>query len=287
MDWHKSYSCARAKGSSTIMLVTTTCKHCARCKSDKPLAEFGYDRTRSDGRCVTCRECVRVASRARYAANIGTERAKSAERQRRWRVANPERAQAVSRAWDAANREKKRASWRRWHEANKDTARQRGRERQRQLRQENPEAVRATKKQWRAANKERVKITDRASRLRNATGQKAIQKRWRERNPDRHRELNRRWHAANLETVRLQKRATELVRRAKKAAVFVERVDAATVFERDRGVCGICHLSVDRDGQWHVDHIVPISKGGAHSYANVQLAHGRCNCSKGNKLVAA
>jgi 5-methylcytosine-specific restriction endonuclease McrA len=33
-----------------------------------------------------------------------------------------------------------------------------------------------------------------------------------------------------------------------------------------------------------VDHIVPIMRGGVHSYANVQLAHPRCNRMKGAKI---
>lgn len=33
-----------------------------------------------------------------------------------------------------------------------------------------------------------------------------------------------------------------------------------------------------------VDHIVPLSLGGAHAVANLQLTHGKCNAEKGNKL---
>jgi 5-methylcytosine-specific restriction endonuclease McrA len=32
-----------------------------------------------------------------------------------------------------------------------------------------------------------------------------------------------------------------------------------------------------------LDHIVPVSLGGTHTWANVQLAHLRCNVSKGNR----
>lgn len=32
-----------------------------------------------------------------------------------------------------------------------------------------------------------------------------------------------------------------------------------------------------------IDHIVPLSQGGTHELANVQLAHYRCNLSKNNR----
>jgi len=76
-------------------------------------------------------------------------------------------------------------------------------------------------------------------------------------------------------------------RRAIEKRVFVEVVDAQAVFTRDAGICGICQAAVDPASQWEIDHIVPISKGGLHAYANVQLAHRRCNRAKGAKVQTA
>jgi len=83
----------------------------------------------------------------------------------------------------------------------------------------------------------------------------------------------------------MNKRASELVRRSKKRGGFVEHVDPLVVFKRDKGLCGLCSLEVQASDKWHIDHVVPLSKGGAHSYANVQLAHARCNLSKGASLL--
>lgn len=35
-----------------------------------------------------------------------------------------------------------------------------------------------------------------------------------------------------------------------------------------------------------IDHIIPMSKGGGHTWDNVQVAHRGCNTRKGNKVVA-
>jgi 5-methylcytosine-specific restriction endonuclease McrA len=75
-------------------------------------------------------------------------------------------------------------------------------------------------------------------------------------------------------------------RRARLLAVFVDDIDPRAVFDRDKGVCGICLSPVDPSSRWEIDHIIPISKGGAHAYANVQLSHRRCNRSKSARLPA-
>lgn len=89
--------------------------------------------------------------------------------------------------------------------------------------------------------------------------------------------------AANRDKARIWGRKSANTRRALTKQVFIEVVDPRVVFERDKGQCGICMKVVDVNSQWEVDHIVPISKGGTHCYANVQLAHRRCNRSKGAK----
>ncbi len=94
---------------------------------------------------------------------------------------------------------------------------------------------------------------------------------WKREHPDQaaaiHRRVMRRANAA---------------RRARKRGQFVEHVDPLEVLLRDEGVCGICNERVD-PRNFHVDHIVPLSAGGLHGYANVQVAHPRCNMRKGGE----
>lgn len=71
-----------------------------------------------------------------------------------------------------------------------------------------------------------------------------------------------------------------------------DAVMLAELLARDGYRCGICGDSVDADAAYpdplskSIDHIVPLSRGGAHSPENCQLAHLRCNVSKGAKLAA-
>lgn len=89
----------------------------------------------------------------------------------------------------------------------------------------------------------------------------------------------------NLDPVKKKdrQRRNNKAKRARKKNAFVETVDHKVVFERSEGICGICHMPVE-ETDFHVDHIIPLSRGGEHSYVNVQAAHPFCNISKGNKI---
>jgi 5-methylcytosine-specific restriction endonuclease McrA len=79
--------------------------------------------------------------------------------------------------------------------------------------------------------------------------------------------------------------------RIAKYGVEAERVIKRKVYERDDWRCGICHMPVDRSLVYphrmsaSLDHVVPISQGGGHTYANTQCAHWICNVKKGNRSL--
>jgi 5-methylcytosine-specific restriction endonuclease McrA len=74
------------------------------------------------------------------------------------------------------------------------------------------------------------------------------------------------------------------MRRARTAGS--ETFRRAEIFDRDRWICGLCGKKVNRQlkfpdsGSASLDHIVPLSEGGAHSRANTQIAHLGCNSRK-------
>lgn len=54
------------------------------------------------------------------------------------------------------------------------------------------------------------------------------------------------------------------------------------VFRRDGYCCAYCG---DTKTEFHLDHIVPWSRGGDHSAANLTVSCAPCNQSKGDKLL--
>lgn len=79
------------------------------------------------------------------------------------------------------------------------------------------------------------------------------------------------------------------VRRALLRGSHADSFNVGDVYERDGWTCGICYTLVDAENKWphpmsaSLDHVVPLIKGGAHTLDNVQLAHLRCNTSKGDR----
>ena len=80
-------------------------------------------------------------------------------------------------------------------------------------------------------------------------------------------------------------------RKLKMRGLTPQVISAKRLWVRDNGVCGLCGQVVDQAHVYPhpmaatVDHIVPISKGGSQSESNLQLAHARCNTSKGNRAA--
>lgn len=76
----------------------------------------------------------------------------------------------------------------------------------------------------------------------------------------------------------------------KRGAPIADRVVNAEIFDRDGWVCQLCHAPVDQilmhpdPMSKSLDHVVPLSRGGAHSPDNVQLAHLSCNVRKGARV---
>lgn len=64
-----------------------------------------------------------------------------------------------------------------------------------------------------------------------------------------------------------------------------DAVDLGELYLRDGGLCHICCLLVD-ERDWHLEHVVPLSKGGLHVWGNVAVSHPACNLRKGVQLMS-
>jgi 5-methylcytosine-specific restriction endonuclease McrA len=77
------------------------------------------------------------------------------------------------------------------------------------------------------------------------------------------------------------------------------KISPARLYQRDNRICALCHKVTDHPRVWKewiehrrwmpnaptVDHIIPLAKGGTHTWDNVQLAHMHCNVAKSDTLV--
>ncbi len=184
-------------------------------------------------------------------------KAHNREKMARWRASNRERALAQGRVDSKKHHAAHRAEAIAAMKANYLKRRVLAPPRVKVTKEQSLARRRVTDAKWRSSPEQRAKAVARTAA-------------WARKHPERWRALMR--------TVDANRRAIE-------KQVFVEAVDPRVVFERDKGICGICGEPVEMTSPWEVDHIVPIAKRGQHSYANVQLAHRRCNRAKGAKVA--
>ncbi|NBW32055.1 MAG: hypothetical protein EBR48_05390 [bacterium] len=75
-------------------------------------------------------------------------------------------------------------------------------------------------------------------------------------------------------------------------------IDYKSLYERSQGQCSICQITCADPSVWRywdgrtwmptaptVDHIIPLARGGSHTWVNVQLACLACNSSKGDRAT--
>ena len=60
---------------------------------------------------------------------------------------------------------------------------------------------------------------------------------------------------------------------------YDDTITPALVYLKHLGICAVCRTRVAKD-KVTVDHIIPISRGGSHTWNNVQLVHRSCNQGK-------
>ena len=147
-------------------------------------------------------------------------------------------------------------------------------------------------------DKEKKRIYDKAYHKANLDKGRAWRKAWRERNLEKVRMQNKAFRDANPEYSKLWRKANreksreaERKHRALKYKTQTTPVNEKIVYLRDGWICQHCKKRVDKRFKHpnpmcaSLDHIIPLSQGGTHTYNNVQLAHFGCNRKKFNNIL--
>jgi len=157
----------------------------------------------------------------------------------------------------------------------------------------NPEKVRVNHQRWVDKDPEHALALAR-KRVAKSRAKHLIERRLQDR-------LNaRRWRAANTDLVRERNAGRSLVwsqanrvKNVAKTQRYLGRLrfasgtftanDIEALLEQQNYRCNGCAIDLLR--RFHVDHIVPLIRGGTNWPDNLQLLCHRCNCSKGTKTM--
>lgn len=161
---------------------------------------------------------------------------------------NKEKIQARAKEWDKANTKRVKTRKATYYKANKEST----------------QLVRAT---YYKANKDKIAVTN---------------TKWVRNNLDKSRSYKSKWKKANPELVN----ASTSRRRARKLNAPGNGITGKQwkeIINSTNGICVYCQKSFEK---LTLDHVIPLDRGGAHDVSNAVAACGKCNSSKGSKLLS-
>lgn len=120
-------------------------------------------------------------------------------------------------------------------------------------------------------------------------------RRYRETHTDIEKARLQKWKEENPEKFKAYRSRTKLKNRCT-SLDFDKDITLEKLYNRDGGICALCGGYCDYNNYIFkgtafiagnrypsIDHIKPLSKGGSHTWDNVQLVHKQCNSIKSNK----
>lgn len=79
---------------------------------------------------------------------------------------------------------------------------------------------------------------------------------------------------------KITQRARQYRQRAKKLGAQADLVVRHEIIERDASTCYLCGKTC-QPSDIHLDHVIPLSRGGHHTADNIKVSCAQCNLSKG------
>jgi 5-methylcytosine-specific restriction endonuclease McrA len=148
----------------------------------------------------------------------------------------------------------------------------------------NAERLTKSKRAYATANKERLREYFSAYYAENREQIKERVRLWCANNKERKREYHRVytqvWRTANREKTRAIVRRRRAIKRSAEGTHTAE--DIRLQYERQKGKCYYCQVKVRKT--YHVDHVIPLARGGSDGPENLVIACPNCNQSKNDRL---
>ena len=133
-------------------------------------------------------------------------------------------------------------------------------------------------REWKRKNRIEMLAQRKLYREANKDKQKNYFKEYRLNNLDKEVKRNRAWVLNNPD----KNRAKHSVRRAR-----IRNVNDIKTLEARKQLVALFRQAVKREVEtgygWHVDHTIPITRGGRHCLTNLQVVPAKWNLSKGNR----
>lgn len=136
---------------------------------------------------------------------------------------------------------------------------------------------------WRRNNREYVRERDRIYYHSNLELQHAKDRRYRETHKDKLSEKGKKYREKRMDYFLNKNRERRALKNSTSDGSITLEFEME-LFKKQNGKCVYCGRDLSETGM-HLDHIIPLSKGGTHTSTNVQWLCPYCNMSKHDKII--
>jgi 5-methylcytosine-specific restriction endonuclease McrA len=233
-------------------------KKCVRCGEVKLVELFPKCLKMRDGLFSYCKLCRNNSAKA--SASKKPEEYKK-KRQEKWKNISQE------------EKDKKNEYKRNHYRENNDQLRLRNR----QYYQENKDRILENSQRWNDKNRDKLSEYYKDYYRRNKEKVLTYSKQYRQKNLEHLTQKSKEWKQRNKAKVRSYRAKRNFFKHKNGLFKISEK-------EIDRLLSKKCYLCGEKDSE-HIDHVIPLSRGGSHSIGNLLGACSACNLSKGAKLL--
>lgn len=269
-------------------------KICTKCQIPQPLENFYDDKSKKDGKVSQCKLCHK-----KYREE---NKEKIALKKRQYREDNKRELLLKKKQYHEQNREVILLKKKRYYQEHKEEYKQYAEENKEQIalknkhwRENNKEIITLKQKQRYEDNKEQYALKAKQHREENKESIRLDKKRYRENNKEIIVLKKKRWYEENKEKAKLkakQWKKTPLGQINNRNANHKRRTitkqgdvtnDQLKELLESSINCFYCNNPLVLN-EIHVDHYIPLAKGGLHTITNLRVACKKCNIQKSDQM---
>ena len=258
----------------------TTFKICNTCKINKNFTEYGLRKSALDGHKNKCKDCDAVYKRKHYLKHQD----RYLKEKKIYREENRDKLNKQSLELYHKNKEKYQKARDSYCENNK-------------------EKINEYHKEYYLENKVRLNIINSEYYKNNKEKMNSIGKKYYTENKEHLRKINKEYVKNNKESIKkykkkwssgidgkLSKKVSNHIRNSKIRITndkTITKKSLENLLLKQNNKCKYCNIDLDFNTAFevHLDHVIPISKGGHHSINNIVFSCKSCNLKKHDKII--